>query len=212
MQPETAIRPDVDRINADKFRACSALYGGDVLDPLPGEIRKLTTALIVEASGAGWIASGYVSAYTAFEFLPGVTPRGILTSPADFTASADPRTPEWILTSVPLGPPDARDTGSPRAARRGSDRVSGGGENGARADQHAGAPLEQPRDTNPVSIPLSSFDLAGLRAFDRLDPASVEESWFRVANPPVESQSDNLTSVLATLPGNGPGVLAVPQP
>ena len=71
-----------------------------------GEILYLdrnTDGLVVEASGVGWIRQRPATpGFSSIEFLPGAVASAALSSPGDFGASADPKTPEWLLATVPF--------------------------------------------------------------------------------------------------------------
>jgi hypothetical protein len=213
MKTKQTTQTDTDAVQVSAFQDASALYGGKLLDLLPAEIARLNDSLIVEASGAGWIRQRASDAsFTPLEFLPGSTPGAALTGPSDLSASPDVEKPEWLLASVPfLGRMTPATLTTPPLL--GTDPIVFL----AQARTGAGTINELPlllanwADHSDRKIQLSLFDLAGLHEFDRLDPASLEESLFRLATPPAETASQTLVSILATLPTNGPSRLARPS-
>ncbi|MFC0040466.1 LamG domain-containing protein [Actinomadura rayongensis] len=179
---------------------------GAALDALPRD------TLLIEASGHHLVGLTPVptSAATTLQYLPTGSQGALLGSPADY-APSDPADPRWLLLNMPfLGrlQDTSRDLARPPAGKQPSplqtdpvlliSRL--------RADAPATAlpalalALCGWADGTPLPVTFASLDTAVGRAFARLDPVALEESWFRAQNPPPEPQDDLLQSVLAALP------------
>ncbi|MFB4295035.1 LamG-like jellyroll fold domain-containing protein [Actinomadura sp. NTSP31] len=179
---------------------------GAALDALPRD------TLLIEASGHHLV--GLVpapdSAATTLQYLPTGSQGALLSSPADY-APGDPADPRWLLLTMPfLGrlQDTSRDLAQPPAGQQPSplqtdpllliSRLRGSAP--TTALPALALALCGWADSTPLPITLAGLDTAVGRSFARLDPASLEESWFRAQNPPPEPQDDLLQSVLAALP------------
>ncbi|HHP7244668.1 MAG TPA: LamG domain-containing protein, partial [Elainellaceae cyanobacterium] len=161
------------------------------------------TTLIVEASAPQWINQTPVTtpSETTLQFLPNGSQLGILSNPQDY-APSDPRSPQWLLLSMPfLGrlQTDRNDALSSSAHPLLRDPVL------LLATQSLDNPtlalaLTSWAEGVSVRVGVSGFDAAAGRTWARLDPLSLEEGWFRVQNPRPESFSTGLQSILAAFP------------
>lgn len=205
---------------------------------------KLKETLLVEASAPVWVALEKPSeggakttqpdAFTDLQFLPGATQRAILSMPEDFRMRGDGE-PSWLLLTLPfLG------------------RLQDLGKDGADAPiNEAGSKLQSDpilylhrRRLDPAAtlsptvlalaswedkttrlVKLSEFDQSYDRLWQRLDPATLEESLIRLQHPSDGSvsaaaatalQSDsaaqaNPPSIMAAIPADSPGRLSRPK-
>lgn len=173
-------------------------------------------ALMVEASAPHWIRrdDNAVGQFTNLQYLPRGTQRAILSVPVDF-ASPNGFEKPWLLLAMPfLG----------RLQDRGKDGEANDPAAHLRVDpllvldqlRRGATPPALPRlplalssreDALSKTFDLSEFDSSRYRRFEQLDPATLEESWYRLQNPPAEVQGDFLPSVLAALPTDSPGRL-----
>ncbi|MFC4913905.1 LamG-like jellyroll fold domain-containing protein [Actinomadura gamaensis] len=179
---------------------------GAALDALPGD------TLLIEASGHHLVglAPAPGSAATTLQYLPTGSQGALLSSPADY-APGDPADPRWLLLTLPfLGrlQDTSRDLARPPAGQQPSplqtDPLLLVSRLRAAAPTTALPALALAlcgwADGTPLPVTLAGLDTAVGRGFARLDPLSLEESWFRAQNPPPEPQDDLLQSVLAALP------------
>ncbi len=180
------------------------------------EFARLQQTLLVEASAPHWVRvkENTAGQFTNLQYLPRGTQRAILSTPSDF-ASPNATEKAWLLLSLPvLGRLQARDKDKLGAAISANDsllqvdpiaylhRQRLAGVTNFEAVPLALASWEETEDR---LFSISEFDLAQRRLFGRLDPATLEESWFRLQNPPTESSGNQLPSVLAALPTDSPG-------
>ncbi|WP_242885220.1 LamG domain-containing protein [Actinomadura litoris] len=177
---------------------------GAALDALPQD------TLLVEASAHHMIGLTPVAegAATTLQFLPTGSQGALLGSPADY-APSDPTDPRWMLLTMPfLG--RLQDTARDLAAPAGqpsplqTDPVLLIGRLRAAAPAAALPALALAlcgwADGAPLNITLAGLDTVVGRAFARLDPLALEESWFRAQNPAPEPEGASPQSVLASLP------------
>ncbi|WP_433326967.1 LamG-like jellyroll fold domain-containing protein [Spirillospora sp. CA-294931] len=175
---------------------------GAALDALPAD------TLLIEASAHHLIrlTPAAESAVTTLQFLPTGSQGALLGGPADY-APTDPADPRWLLLTMPfLGrlQDTARDLATGQSSPLQIDPVL------LIARQRATAPTTALpalalalcgwADSTPLTVTLASLDTAVGRSLARLDPTSLEESWFRAQNPPPEPQDALLQSILAALP------------
>ena len=159
--------------------------------------------LVVEASAPHWVDGrpGAELLPTTLQFLPNGTQHAILSRPEDYRPSG-PADPRWLLLPMPfLG------------------RLQNGDEGGGALhldpvlalEQHRGdapalawALAHRRRGKNaPAAVLVSALDTDLGHTWARLDPTSLEESWFRLQNPAPEPQPAAIASILAALP-DGP--------
>ncbi|NDU72264.1 hypothetical protein GWI34_06450 [Actinomadura sp. DSM 109109] len=177
---------------------------GAALDALPRD------TLIVEASAHHLLRLVPVEegAATTLQFLPTGSQGALLGGPADY-APSDPTDPRWLLLTMPfLGrlQDPARDlaqpAGQPSPLR--TDPLLLVSRLRASAPTAALPALALAlcgwADSAPRTVAFAGLDTAVGRAFARLDPVALEESWFRAQNPAPEPQDELLRSVLAALP------------
>lgn len=179
---------------------------GAALDSLPPDM------LLLEASAHHLV--GLVpapeSAATTLQFLPTGSQGALLSSPSDY-APSDPSDPRWLLLTMPfLGrlQDTSRDLAQPPAGQQSSPlqvdplllvaRLRAASP--ATALPNLALALCGWADSTPLPVTFAGLDTAVGRSFARLDPTSLEESWFRAQNPSPEPQDELLQSVLAALP------------
>lgn len=160
--------------------------------------------------------------FTALQYLPLGTQRGILTTLDDFS-SGRTASSRWVYVGLPflgrLQDPAADGTTALNLPAPGESRLrldpilhlhaqalSGAG----------GTPLDilptllaSWADNTAIVLDHEPFDVVPQQSWPRLDPATLEESWFRVLSPPPEPAPINETagSVFASLPSDSPGRL-----
>jgi hypothetical protein len=181
------------------------------------EFDRLEQSLIVEAGAPHWIRVGENTSgqFSNLQYLPRGTQRAILSVPDDFASPSDTDRP-WLLLSMPfLGRLQAREKDTEVAVQNSflqADPIV----QIDRMRRDANAPADLPAatlslaswaDRTAIPFTLSTFDLSGARRFGRLDPATLDESWYRLQNPPAEPFATVLPSVLAALPADSPGRL-----
>lgn len=180
--------------NQGYFSAQVRSHLTDALNELP------TSTLLVEASAPHWVNQSPVAttSATTLQFLPNGNQLGILSNPQDYGPS-DPRSPQWLLLTMPfLGrlqhtPADE----SPSPLQIDPVRLL--------ATAETPSPLTLAFTHWVEDIPremlVSGLDTAPGRTWARLDPLTLEESWFRLQNPLAEPTSTSiLQSVLAAFP------------
>ncbi|WP_164000169.1 hypothetical protein [Pyxidicoccus caerfyrddinensis] len=165
--------------------------------------------LLVEATALHWVKGEPVkaTAATTLQFLPSGTQQALLSNPQDY-GPTDPADPRWLLLVVPfLGRLQDR-------TRDGLEAPSGPASQlqvdpvlnlERRRKQPAALPplalaLSGWADRKAAAVTFTSLDTARARSWSRLDPLSLEESWFRVQHPLPEPRFDTLQSVLAARP------------
>lgn len=171
--------------------------------------------LMVEASAPHWIRTGEntIGQFTNLQYLPRGTQRAILSVPSDFASPNEFEKP-WLLLAMPfLG----------RLQDHGKDNEIADPDSHLRVDPllvlnklrqgtnplpRVSLALSSREDTTNKTFELSEFDSSRYRRFERLDPATLEESWYRLQNPPLEEPGNFLPSVLAALPTDSPGRLS----
>lgn len=169
--------------------------------------------LLVEAAALHWVGRTPrpAGSAVALQYLPNGTQAAALTEPGHYAPSgrADP---DWLLLGMPfLG--RLQD-----AARDGVDDAAlAPTESPLRVDpvllllraRTASPAARLPElarglatwaDAAETAFAVSGFDAAPGRLFARLDPTSLEESWFRFQQPPSEPRPAALQSVLASTP------------
>ncbi|MBE9225290.1 hypothetical protein IQ264_07570 [Phormidium sp. LEGE 05292] len=182
------------------------------------DLAKLSAdTLLVEASAPHWIKqqASTVSNFTSLQFLPNGTQQAILSNLRDYAPSA-PTEPKWLLLIMPF-------LGRLQAQVRDRLDASLNLENLSalqldpiqllqyRQKNQRNAPISDIvlalchwADFKPLEVGISGFETTIGRTWSRLDPLSVEESWFRFQNPPREllptDRSSTLQSVTAALP------------
>lgn len=178
---------------ASEFR--DQLVRGGMLD------RMAANTLLVEASATHWVNQQAAIALnpTTLQFLPTGSQLAILSNPEDFVPS-DPRSPQWLLLTLPF------------LGRLQDDHAVAGSDHPLQvdpvfllatrtlADPTLALSLSSWAAQTPVEIPVSGFDTAAGRTWARLDPLSLEESWFRLQHPLPEPSPDGIQSVLAARP------------
>lgn len=195
------------------------------------QVKKLTETLIVEASAIHWILPEEIAenGFTNLQYLPDLTQQALLSSPNDFAMAeieplkdlADATTRRlrqqslWLLLQMPfLG----------RLQHKKHERkLPPITESVLRADPiwHTVELKKNNQLLNKLSLVLSSwandtdfeirisdFDYSRFRRWRRLDSATLEEAWFRLQNPPVETKEKSLKGVIASLPPDSPGRLS----
>jgi hypothetical protein len=179
------------------------------------ELDKLPLGtLLVEASAPHWIKQTplAVAGATPLQFLPSGNQAGILSNPQDY-GPTDPQHPEWLLLAMPfLGrlqdrAHDGLDTEAPVADELSflqMDAILHVHRSRARQPQNAlpsrALAFCSWADETPLEIRITNFDTPFGRLWARLDPAALEENWFRLQNPLPEPQPERLQSVMAALP------------
>ena len=199
-----------------------ALVAGTVLDDL-----EQGGAVLVELSAAAWVKTRAVGAAgepTPVQYLPGGVQRALLAAEADYFAM--PQGSGWTLAVVPflgrLQAPaaDGLDPNPPPPRPLREDPVL----HLHRTRKASSAPAHldavaltftSRADQQDRSCDLGWFDGAARQRWERLDPATLAEEWFRVQSPPPEtalpqpgSGPPPAGSVLAALPAEGPGRLS----
>jgi len=205
------------------------------------EIDKLKETLVVEASSTYWLLphARPGGSFTNLQYLPLATQRGILSVPGDFAMPEvappppgqppPPQTP-WVLITLPfLGRLQAAEKDLPAGPLNEQtsylqvdpiyliekSRAAGG------ALPEVARALSSWGDAEARGFRMSHFDTARFRRLKRLDPATSEESWFRLQHPPAEEAAPRrpaagpggrkLPSVMAALPTDSPGRLSRPS-
>ena len=160
----------------------------------------LGAMLMVEASAPHWLRTSPVVAAspTTLQFLPNGSQLGILSNPADYGPS-DPHDPHWLLLNMPfwgrlLSPTSALEA-STNPLQRDPLALLADGEVSDLA-----LALTSWAATDPLSITLTGFDTATGRTWPRLDPLSLEESWFRLNQPRPETPPTQMQSILSARP------------
>ncbi|HEY9696977.1 MAG TPA: LamG domain-containing protein [Trichocoleus sp.] len=192
----------------------------------PALLDQLENTLLVESSAYHWINQTALQdkSATTLQFLPNGSQLGILSSPDDYRPS-DPNDPQWLLLTLPflgrlqaqvsdrldlLQPHTETSEGMGTATSTGSDSLSA---HPLQVDPilYLAAKLPNPSwalmfaswgDESPVELASSALDSALGSTWPRLDPSSLEESWFRLQHPLLEPEPEGLQSVIATRPDN----------
>jgi len=199
------------------------------------EIEKLDETLIVEASGSYWILpDAKQGSFTNLQYLPQVTQRAILSVAGDYAipelaASGLPQPDkEWVLLSLPfLGRLQAAEKDRLVLEVEAKDSylqidpvffIGVARELGPTTLAKVPRALSSWEDKESREVRISYFEQARFRHLKRLDPVTLEESWFRLHHSPSEAgrteQSNvdgtirKLSSVLASLPEDSPGRLS----
>ncbi|TVP63433.1 MAG: LamG domain-containing protein [Leptolyngbya sp. LCM1.Bin17] len=173
----------------------------------PALDQLMAKTLLVDLSSPHWIRQVPIStgATTTLQFLPNGVQLGIPSNPEDYVGS-DPHAPLWLLLALPF---------VGRLQHQGRDLPSESDipPNGLQVDPIVAIAAQPPEDslslahllaawgnTQPLTRVVSSFDTALGRTWSRLDPLSLEESWFRLQHPQPEPSLEGLQSVMATRP------------
>jgi outer membrane protein OmpA-like peptidoglycan-associated protein len=189
------------------------------------EITKLGNAILVEASAIQKILNKPNSSNDPvnLQYLPGGVQQGILSVLDDFTMpeiEQGKSRADWALLSLPfLGrlqtavndwTGDAVEPPSPSLLAVDPILYLFKKRNNAQALPIVPLVLASRGDRTPVPIQVSLFDLTRFRRFNRLDPATLMESWFRIQHPPAEARDNQkkLMSVTAALPADSPSRLS----
>ncbi|NJR60056.1 MAG: LamG domain-containing protein [Cyanobacteria bacterium CRU_2_1] len=163
----------------------------------------LATTLLVEASTPHWINQDPVSAVSAttLQFLPNGSQLGILSNPQDY-APSDPRSPQWLLLTLPFLGRLQNDADEAILTSQNPLQVDPVFLLATRtlADSTLALIFASWADGDAIDLSISGFDTAAGRTWARLDPLSLEESWFRLQNPLPEAQPNGIQSVMAALP------------
>ncbi len=167
------------------------------------ELDKLNPGtFIVEASAPHWInlASAAAASETTLQFLPNGMQEGVLSRPENY-GPTDPKDPQWLLLSMPFigrlqndNDPAVVDADTPLHL----DPIKY--LSTAFEDKSLASNLTSWGDDVPVDILLSGFDTTAGRTWSRLDPNTLQESWFRIQHPVQEPEATGLQSVMAALP------------
>jgi len=198
------------------------LLGRRVRELLAGPDGALNAApagtLLVEASAPHLVRLRHVAAEAAvtLQHLPTGSQTGLLSTPEDFGPS-NPATPEWLLLTMPL---------LGRLQPAVLDQVEGSGAVAGPLQVDPVLLIQRLRvaapttalpelalalagwsDRVPLTITLAVVDTPDARRLARLDPTTVEESWFRVHRLRLEERGPPVQSILAALP-NAPARLA----
>jgi hypothetical protein len=165
------------------------------------------STLMVEASAPHWINGRPIRGIqmTTLQFLPNGSQHGILSSPQDY-APSDPQDPKWLLLPMPfLGrlqdsgedfPPESGEVNALQV-----DPIRFIHNNAAAAPPLVWALSHWRKDeSSPAEVIVSAFDTALGHTWARLDPASLEENWFRLQTPLPEPKPATTQSVMAALP------------
>ncbi|NER79343.1 MAG: LamG domain-containing protein, partial [Leptolyngbya sp. SIO1D8] len=223
------IAPDQFKATLDHWAAIAspdptagtAQRGSGYFDPmlnqtLAAEVEALRQQpmMFIEASTHQWLNQDPLTTLSpaTLQFLPNGSQLGILSSPDNYHPS-DPTDPRWLLLTLPfLGRLQAVETVSltEMAASRLPETISPLQLDPvlSLAQVTAPAPLAlmlatwqptSPHQETVVSVPLAGINTAAGRTWARLDPLSLEESWFRLQNPVSEITPTQFQSVMATL-------------
>ncbi|MEM8487754.1 MAG: hypothetical protein AAF564_19540 [Bacteroidota bacterium] len=167
------------------------------------ELDKLVPGtFIVEASAPHWInlSPATAASETTLQFLPNGMQEGILSRPENY-GPTDPKSPQWLLLSMPFigrlqndDNPDVIASETPLHVDPVKYLSS------AFEDKSLATNLTSWGDDVPVDVLLSGFDTTAGRTWGRLDPNTLQESWFRIQHPQKEPEATGLQSVMATLP------------
>jgi hypothetical protein len=195
--------------------ASFGIWGKAVRDLLttgtPTPIEALGEALVVEAGVPLFVRKDAASpvAPVNLQLLPGGTQVGALSKPGDF-APSDPTAPAWSLLNLPFlgrlqdesldGTAEPPPADSPllqvdpvlQLERRRS-------ASGAQLPQLLLA-LASWGDAQAETFEIAAFDGPLGQQFARLDPLSLEESWFRLQLPAADGSDEQIASVLRSLP------------
>ncbi|MBE7384756.1 MAG: hypothetical protein F6J95_025495 [Leptolyngbya sp. SIO1E4] len=181
--------------------------------------------MFVEASTHQWLNQDPLTTLSpaTLQFLPNGSQLGIISSPTNYRPS-DPTDPRWLLLTLPfLGRLQAIET-LPLTSEA-SNVPSSGVSSVGLLSSDSPSPLQvdpvlhlaqspspsplalmlatwqpaSPSDEPFIQLPISGFETATGRTWARLDPLSLEESWFRLQNPAPESDPTQFQSVMATL-------------
>jgi hypothetical protein len=228
------INPVKDKTDAKKLKEVNYGYQREallnlLLTELENQSEQLKETLIVEASSIHWILpeAKAQTSFTNLQYLPTSVQRAVLSSPQDFSmreeraaAAKDgvrppPERTLWLLLQLPF-------LGRLQDVTR--DMTAGGWEfqrdpilNIKELRKQAGdlpklsLSFASMADKAPIKIDISDFDYSRFRQLRRLDPATLEESWFRLHHPPRENgdgADSALASVMASLPADSPGRLS----
>jgi hypothetical protein len=169
-------------------------------DDSPLDEAELGPMLMVEASAPHWVRTTPVTAAnpTTLQFLPNGSQLGILSNPQDYGPS-DPQDPHWLLLTMPFwgrllnASPELSASTNP-LQRDPVELLTQGQVNPLLLA------LTHWAETESVAFTLAGVDTAAGHTWPRLDPHSLEESWFRLNHPLSEAQPGGLQSILAALP------------
>ncbi len=157
--------------------------------------------LLVDLSSPYWIRQTPLRTGngTVLQFLPNGAQLAIPSNPQDYSGS-DPQDPLWLLLTLPfLGRLQAQQQDFAPVAQSTLhiDPI-------VLLSQDPSHPLARllasRGDQEPIDVAIASLDTAVGRTWPRLDPLSLEESWFRLQHPQREPIVDDLQSVMATRP------------
>lgn len=205
------------------------------------ELDRLSGTLLVEASAPHWLlpGAGQPREFTNLQYLPDGVQRAILSQPGDYAlrrrAPGAQPPPAWLLLALPF---------VGRLQKEGNDRLDAKFadedsflqvdpvwyvSNRRRAVPANAFPrlpltLASWEAQNERRFLISHFDLAAYRRWRRLDPATLEEGWFRIYHTKAERVAGEqpggdgdggraipLPSVAAALPTDSPGRLSRPH-
>jgi hypothetical protein len=195
--------------------ASFGVWGRAVRDLLtrgtPSPIDALGAALVVEASALLFVRKNAASpsAPVNLQLLPGGTQVGALSHPNDF-APSDPADPTWALLNLPflgrLQDESLDGTSDPQSANPPLLQVDPVLQLERRRSNGDGAlpplllALSSWGDTRTEQFKIAAFDGPLGQQFARLDPLSLEESWFRLHLPATDADEEKIASVLRSLP------------
>ncbi|MEL4897673.1 LamG domain-containing protein [Crocosphaera sp. Alani8] len=177
--------------------------------------------LLIEATTPIWInqeALNKIQSPISLQFLPNGNQKAIISSLQDYQSSnSNPTEPKWLMLIMPfLG----------RLQSENEDRTEVDIDNALvntlnplqvdpilhleylRAFNFKdklpllSLGLSHWADSTPFKLNVSGFDTIIGKQWSRLDPISIEESWFRIQTPPPERLPKNLSSIVAAFPDN----------
>jgi hypothetical protein len=193
----------------------------DLRTSLVKEFNKLSShILLVEATTPFWLRKTPLKDLPqpiSLQILPNGTQQAILSRPQDYYPTA-PTDPQWLLLIMPflgrLQPSSEDQLESQSMTKTHLDTL-----NALQVDPilllhywrklspsqaipalKLALALSHWTDLGELQINLSGFDLMLNRLWSRLDPLALEESWFRLQNPPPEAKPTFLQSILSAFP------------
>jgi hypothetical protein len=207
----------------DKVPVCMRGYLTDeMIERLTGNggaLESLSNAMLVEASAPAFLhrtAAERIS-QTNLSYLPSGTTRAMPTVLADYQSASTESNPWLLLLLQFLGrcqPSDEDDAASGPARDLRVDpilQIDQQRRAGTSPLQRLYLSLANWEDKIPATLALAEFDMARNRLFQRLDPTSLRESWFRLNLTTTPAPSTRFSSVMATGPTDEPGGLGRPE-